>query len=260
MRAQPRAIALGGLAWVALAAACFIEPATPTGYRCDPEHPCPSPLACLEDRCTLAVPGPDAGTPDAGHRLVVPRLAAPAQIDAELSEFASMQPVALGASKAWVGWEPAGLVVAFEVADDQLVAAPHETDWSWNGDLVEVMVAAGITRSPTADNDDFHVLVGVDGLVTDTRGWSDHSWDSKAVARIDLLGATLPGPASGGHYRVELRLPWSELGLNPKAGLEFGLDLAVADKEGPEKPVSTDWAGLPRFDLPAHWGTATLGE
>ena len=81
-------------------------------------------------------------------------------------------------------------------------------------------------------------------------------------------GKRTSGSARSAARRASLPCPsfpswswhWSELGLNPKAGLEFGLDLAVADKEGAEKPVSTDWAGLPRFDLPAHWGTATLGE
>ncbi len=123
----------------------------------------------------------------------------------------------------------------------------------WNGDSVELLVDAANDKATALGPNHFHILVNANGDLTDERGkagaW-DRSWTSGAVSAVTRS-------ASG--YAVELRLPWSSLGVAPCAGRAIGIDVAVNDVDrAGASPKPFDWAGLSRFAQPNLWGTLFL--
>ncbi len=123
----------------------------------------------------------------------------------------------------------------------------------WNGDSVELMLDAANDKATALGPGHFHILVNANGDLTDERGnagrW-DRSWSSGAVAAVTRA-------ASG--YTVELKVPWSSLGVAPCAGSAIGIDVAVNDVDrAGAAPQPFDWAGLSRFAQPNRWGTLSL--
>jgi MYXO-CTERM domain-containing protein len=213
---------------------------------------CPEGKICQGDgRC--------GATPSPNSVFDVQWLASPPSLDGRLGDWEALGHLGVAGASVKAGWDAQALYLAFDVPDDRLVAAPAGGgDVLWDGDGVEVMLSASSPRGASAGPLDFHFLVGVDGRVSSARAWADFP-NSGATAAVDLVGASLGlGIASG--YRVELEVPWAPLGVTPAAGLTFGFDVAVNDKDDPSgATTSHDWAGLTRFNNPAGWGTLTLG-
>jgi hypothetical protein len=117
--------------------------------------------------------------------------------------------------------------------------------------MVDVSNGASTALTPSA----YHVLVNVNGDLTDERGTAaggwDRSWTSGAATRVVRTAAG---------YDVEIALPWASLGVTPCLGTRIGVDVAVNDVDvAGGRPRSVDWARLDRFAQPARWGTVTLG-
>jgi hypothetical protein len=172
-----------------------------------------------------------------------------------------MPGLSVGSGAVRAAWDAEALYLAFGVSDEFLVAASGRgEDGLWDGDGVEVMLSTSAQRGSIAGASDFHIIVGVDGRISDARGWTDYSFASGASAAVDLEGASLSlGIASG--YRVELRIPWAPLGVTPAEGLELGFDVAVNNRMDPSAgAASRDWSKLDSFNNPAGWGTLILGK
>jgi MYXO-CTERM domain-containing protein len=190
-------------------------------------------------------------------------MAPPPVIGGAIAEYGALValPIGSGDGSAVVraGWDAEALYLAFDVKDDQLVAAPAGEENTWDGDGVELMLDPKLDRSATADADDVHLVIGVSGQVSDSRGWTDFGWSSGATVAVDTQGAVVPGPAVNGGYRVQVALPWAAIGVTPAAGLTLGFDVAVNDKDASAGPVvSHDFMGLAAFNDPAGWGTLVL--
>jgi hypothetical protein len=192
-------------------------------------------------------------------------VAPPPVIGGAIAEYGALVALPIGGSGdgsavVRAGWDAEALYLAFEVKDDQLVAAPAGEENTWDGDGVELMLDPKLDRSATADADDVHLVIGVSGQLSDSRGWTDFGWSSQATVAVDTQGAAVPGPSVNGGYRVQVELPWGAIGVTPVAGLTLGFDVAVNDKDSSAGPVvSHDFMGLATFNDPAGWGTLVLG-
>jgi hypothetical protein len=159
-----------------------------------------------------------------------------------------------GAADVRLAYDDDALSVSFVVRDAQLVVNQGGRDGEvWNGDSVEVMLDVANDKATSLGPSHYHLLVNTNGDLADERGllgkW-DRSWTS---------GATSAVARSSTGYTVELRIPWSSLGVTPCAGLRLGLDVAVNDVDAAgAAPRSFDWARLSRFAQPNRWGTLSL--
>jgi hypothetical protein len=198
----------------------------------------------------------------AGGRAVVQRATAPVVVDGNLAEFARAPVVSLDAAAAKAGsddrvsarllYDATNLYVGFTVQDGTLKVNQGGRDGEvWNGDGVELMLDPKLTRSATPDANDRHLVVNVNGDLTDEKGnagaW-DRSWAS---------GATVAVVRTASGYNVEIAIPWSAIGIAaPAAGAELGLDLASNDLDVDGILRQFDWAGLSKFAQPALWRRA----
>lgn len=146
-------------------------------------------------------------------------------------------------------WDRTALWVAFEVEDPHVhepppgVIGPSLFQW----DSVEVYLDSRGNRAPRMDHDDFQVLISSDGRVAVLQGdplLADFEPISvpKRTREGIAVGAATRRTSTG--YVVEVALPFSAFGIEPRAGLALALDLAVND-------WSADHPGLPMigYDL-----------
>ena len=183
------------------------------------------------------------------------RFGAPPSIDGALGEYSTLPAITLagtsGSADVRAAWDAQALYIAFDVTDGALLPASGTESDLWDGDGIEVMVDTANDRSATADLNDYHFLVSSSGQLADSRGWSDYTYTS---------GATVQAVPRSGGYRVELKIPFSSLGVTPSTGLQLGFDVAFNDRDLAGGALSsTDDAGLTAFNDPAGWGTVVLG-
>jgi len=227
----------------------------PTAYQTEVD---PAALHAARERIARRIVELRGGAPALSHG--APFLAGPT-VDGNLADFPGPALAISGASvgsaagaDVRIGYDDDGLFASFAVRDGAVFVNQGGRDGEvWNGDSVELMVEVGNAKSATLGPTHHHLLVNVNGDLTDERGaagsW-DRSWTSGATAAVLRTGAG---------YSVELRVPWSSLGVQPCAGLALGLDVAVNDVAAAgQSPRPFDWARLARFAQPSRWGTLFL--
>ena len=216
--------------------------------------------ACLTDAADDAMDledDPEGAELDLAPTYTAPQLATAPAIDGALGEYASAPSIALAGTTSTAdvraAWDTQALYVAFDVTDAaQLPASGAETAL-WNGDGVEVMIDTAFDRSATADQNDYHFVVTSSGALSDARAWSTYTYASGASVRaVPWIG--------GGGYRVELKVPFSALGVTAAANMKLGFDVAFNDRDTAGGALtSKDFAGLTSFNNPARWGVLVLG-
>ncbi|HET9597315.1 MAG TPA: sugar-binding protein [Anaeromyxobacteraceae bacterium] len=185
-------------------------------------------------------------------------------VDGALGEWSGVAAIALdppsvgsdNTATARLAWDARNLYVAFSVTDGSIAVNRGGRDGEvWDGDGVEIMVDVSNGASAALTPSAFHVLVNVNGDVTDERGTAAGGWD-----RSWSSGAATRALRTAAGYDVEIALPWASLGVTPCLGTRIGVDVAVNDVDvAGAKPRSADWARLDRFAQPGRWGTLTLG-
>lgn len=182
-------------------------------------------------------------------------LAKAPKIDGVLREYDALPSIRLanadGATVVRAGWTADALYVAFDVDDRNLLPASGGEAALWNGDGVEVMLDTRKNRASVPDQDDIHLIVTSAGKLADARAWTDYGFSS---------GATVRAMRRSRGYRVEMRIPFAQIGVTPGAGVELGFNVAYNDRDVVGGPlVSKDFAGLASFANPSGWGTLVLG-
>ena len=120
------------------------------------------------------------------------------------------------------------LYVLFEVVDDAVV---NDSAQTFNDDAVEVYLDGGGEKQDFYDANDFQYVFGVGDeafWVTNQPGM--HPGVRFASVRTD------------DGYRVEVALPWANVGVQVAPGLEIGLELHVDDDDdGREMDAAASW-------------------
>jgi predicted esterase len=127
-----------------------------------------------------------------------------------------------------LAWDEAGLLVRVDVADDTPVEAA--ADRLWEGDSVELFVAdAGCSNR--------YQVVVAPGTNRAVQAALRHSlFDRRTAAlRTRSINPDLAAALHPTGYVWEGRLPWTALGIEPRLGVEFNLQIVVNDSDGNER-------------------------
>ncbi len=160
-------------------------------------------------------------------------------------------------------WDERALYVGFACEDDEVWARPGRVDDDpiYEDEVVEIFLdPSGVGRGYA------EIEVSPDGVRFDARfeSWrkdldSARRWSSGARTAVRVDGAVThadepPAPARG--WTVEIALPWAALGLQPKAGERWRMNLYrlenhnrrhVVEGSGFSPPLRGDFHALDRF-------------
>lgn len=136
-----------------------------------------------------------------------------------------------------LGWDERGLLALVTVRDDAFVEQADATQLRTK-DSVELFVADrpggrerfALTFSPGMTS----AFSSLRTQVTDAR-----KAEKRAELTYEAARAPLGGPNSG--YTLEVRIPWTDLGITPAGGREIALQLGVNDADGEEGLFRAVW-------------------
>ncbi len=160
-------------------------------------------------------------------------------------------------------WSLANLYLAFQVSDFDLRAYQTELDHKklFLDDMVEFLLDTQMDRSEKWLEDDIIYHINLQGQKKDDRGTasgeSDASWHGSAVYDTSLQGTLNDTTDSDQGYVVEVAVPWSEIGREPEAGLEMGLNVACGDNDGKGRMLF-DWGNAWPTRSPDVFGKLVL--
>lgn len=134
-----------------------------------------------------------------------------------------------------VRWDHDALTVAFECADENVVAKSRRHDDAdiWRDDCVEVFLDVGHTHK--ADGRWFHVIVSAAGALLD---------EHVGVLAHDIKGLKANVERTPAGWNAEIVIPWAGLDVRPEPGDVWGLNLNREDYDAPGQEASeyTCWS------------------
>jgi hypothetical protein len=145
-------------------------------------------------------------------------------------------------------WDEKNLYVLVDVTDENL---RNDSDDFWLDDCVEVFIDADNSKSGSYGDNDYQFHFGW-AEANPSMGESQHN----QTEGVDFA----VGRADAG-YRVEIKLPWATLGVEPSAGKKIGLDVHVNDDDdGGDRDSKLTWRGKEdnAWQNPGIFGTAEL--
>ena len=160
-------------------------------------------------------------------------------------------------------WDENYLYVAYEVRDRYLVGLQTERDHKalYKDDMIEVLLDPRQDATDLWLEDDIVYHVNILGQVKDDRGTpegkSDATWQSEALFAVTCQGTLNDSTDLDQGFRVELAVPWSEIGKKPVPGETLGINFAAGDAEGADEHL-WDWCGAHPFRQPSAYGVLKL--
>jgi MYXO-CTERM domain-containing protein len=164
-------------------------------------------------------------------------------------------------------WHEDALYLAAKVDDPLLYAThtPRDSALTWENDGIELLfdptLKGGNTIAPGDQAFRQYIFTIAGGLFDawGCCGTADASFNGNAQSYPTIAG-TLNGAGTG--YVMEMKVPWTDLGLTPASGLTFGFDLVNDDKDDFNQGspiIEADWAQLsPSFAQPGQWNRLQL--
>jgi fibronectin type 3 domain-containing protein len=141
-------------------------------------------------------------------------------------------------SGTWKGmWDAANLYVLADVTDD---VKKNDSTNTYDDDTVEVFVDGNNSKGATYDgSNDIQWLFGWgDAAVVEGSGPAGRT-TGISFAKVDPTGTA---------YRLEIKIPWSTIGVTPAANALIGIDIQVDDDDD----------GSARDGKKAWWGTSDI--
>lgn len=139
-------------------------------------------------------------------------------------ETREFKPAADFDGRLWLGWDEKGLLIRAEGRDD--VYVEHEEDWSiWEKDAVELFMAI---EPGSKDRYQIVVAPGHTEEQPDLRIQYYEFRDSEELRAIEMTGDAAAS-REGDTYTLEVRMPWSNLALEPKPGMTCGFQIYLND-------------------------------
>jgi hypothetical protein len=129
-------------------------------------------------------------------------------------------------------WDADNLYVLVKVTDESL---RNDSDEFWQDDSVEVFIDADNSKSAEYGDNDFQYYFEW-AETNPGMGESKHS-------RTDGVEFAMRRMEAG--YRMEIKIPWSTLGVRPSMGATIGLDVHVNDDDdGGDRDTKLMWRGV----------------
>lgn len=162
-----------------------------------------------------------------------------------------------------LGWDENNLYIAARVKDDVYVQSATGKNL-FKGDSIEILIDTDVSGDfylSDLDGDDFQLGISPGspqpGTAPETYLWYPQS---VAGSRQKVkAGATTKDDG----YRIEVKVPWSILGISPSQGQHFGFAFSVSDNDNADKAVQQSMvSNVPTRKLtdPTTWGDLTLSR
>lgn len=146
-----------------------------------------------------------------------------------------------------IGWDERGLLVLVQVTDDVASEPALKLEEIWKGDSIEAFVCSDPGKTKAYQ---MVLAPGRGGEKKELRtNLSDYRKDFKGKLAVEAKSM-----ASDKGYTVEILFPWKNLGVEPKPGMEVGLQLFANDVDEGETRYQAMW--FPKPD--AHLDSANM--
>jgi hypothetical protein len=189
-------------------------------------------------------------------------------MDGQLTGWPGRPPERIAPDRLTVGRDSQGVEASFKVCwdEDALHLLTNVTDPTpmrnqrsgadlWAADGVELFIGSEtIDEAGPLKFTDRQILIG-----TGSRDGEGQFHVVNAAQQPDVKMAVIPS-ASGDGYTLEVSVPWSVIGAEPKEGLELLFDLAVDDSsDGTSRNCQLMWNGTSRNSADrGGWGRLRL--
>lgn len=162
-----------------------------------------------------------------------------------------------------VGWDDHYLYLAVAVTDDVHVQT-RETKFAYLGDSLELQFDTNVQADygPGVNSDDYQYVVSPGNFADRSPGGFRFRGDAQGVMS-DFIGsgARVAALKTAGGYDVEMAVPWSDLGIQPVAGLIMGAAFSINDLDTPGTAVQElmlSHVPSRRWLEPNSWGSLEL--
>lgn len=189
----------------------------------------------------------------------IPAFTAPHIVEQEVSWDGTMD-----IESRWrVGWDEQNMYLAIVVTDDTHVQT-REPKFAYLGDSLELQFDTNIQGDygPGVNSDDYQYVVSPGNFAERTSGSFRFRGDAQGVMN-DFVGsgAQVATWKTAEGYNMEMAIPWSDLGIQPTAGLTLGAAFSINDLDTPETAVQElmlSHVATRRWLDPSSWGTLEL--
>ena len=160
-------------------------------------------------------------------------------------------------------WTTDSLYVLFKVSDTNLIAEQTENDHKklFLDDMVEVLLDTSNDKTTFWHEDDIVYHINILGFKKDDRGTPEHSsdatWNGTARYNINIFGTLNSSDDTDQGYNVEVAIPWTEIGQQPRPGLKMGVNFANGDHDCCGMQLY-NWCNSDPMRSPDTYGTLVL--
>lgn len=245
--------------------------------------PPPATSTAVATLIATAVPNPTnvpaaTAAPASDGRVQAVRWQAPPTLDGNLDEWqgvpAFTSPHIVEQEDSWDGsmdvvaswrlaWDAQNLYIAVAVEDDRHVQI-NETKFAYLGDSLELQFDTNVQADygPSISSDDYQYVVSPGNFTDLAPGIFRFRGDSQGVMS-DFIGSTARVAAlqTAVGYNIEIMLPWSDLAMQPSAGLQMAAAFSVNDLDTPGTAVQElmlSHVATRRWSDPRSWGPLEL--
>jgi len=244
-----------------------IPTATSAALSTDVPLTAPVPAATV----TLAAANPDA-------QITAVHLASAPTIDGNLAEWGEIAPFTapyiveqesswdgtMDVQSLWrIGWDVQNLYLAVAVTDDVHVQI-RETKFAYLGDSLELQFDTNIQADygPGVNSDDYQYVISPGNFGDRAPGSFRFRGDAQGVMN-DFIGsnAQVAAQQTAAGYNIEMRIPWTDLGIQPAAGSVLGAAFSINDLDTPGTAVQElmlSHVPTRRWLDPSSWGSLVL--
>ncbi|MFC4776648.1 sugar-binding protein [Paenibacillus sp. GCM10023252] len=152
-------------------------------------------------------------------------------------------------------WDNDNLYVAVKVEDSVIVNNNHDL-LLYEDDSIELFLDGDNAKSLTYDGNDYQIFIrAADNKVAVKKS-------NAPATLVPAITSAVSSTSSG--YSVEVKIPWSSLGVTAKEGLYVGLDIANNDNDTPDgsagRQATLTWnaKGNTNWGNPSTFGTLFL--
>ena len=214
--------------------------------------------------CTVVAVSCGGGSPHAADRILTLRYAGNGPDWEQADTICIERPQESDNRMSVAGcWDRDSLYFALEVRDGNLQAFQTEKDHPrlFLDDMVEVLLDTQTDRAGTWQDDDLVYHINILGAKKDDKGLkngvSNAEWDGNARYTVVLHGTVNDAADEDRGYRIELAIPWSEIGRTPAEGMRMGVNFANGDNDGRGRQLY-NWCDADPMRMPAVFGELRL--
>lgn len=212
-------------------------------------------------------PSTPTPTPSGSSDYIVLKTDTPPVIDGNISEFDQANTISITQSSTGTQgtykllWDDNALYIACSVSDAKLNASISQEDGSlWTDDSIELMFDTLNNHGSSQKQDDYKFFVNLLNTHRD-ENMTNGTWDGPYTSAVILQGTNNNNADTDQGYTIEIRIPWSTLGLStPSSNTTLGFDVVLNDKDASGTRNYTAWANTDGGTLnnPDGWNDIEL--